>query len=167
MRAGCGALALLAVLVGGAVLLPPGGRAASGTAVAPTPEAPEGVGNVDDLAPQLRRAVDRALAAAAEAGVPLHVTSGWRSAAHQQVLYDAAVQKYGSAAAARRWVLPPAESQHVQGLAVDVGPAAGATWLDTAGVRFGLCRRYDNEPWHFERLAGAVGSTCPPRQPHA
>jgi len=68
---------------------------------------------------------------------------------------------------ARRWVLPPGESAHVRGGAVDVGPESGARWLEQHGVRFGLCRRYDNEPWHFERLAAAKGSTCPRREPHA
>jgi D-alanyl-D-alanine carboxypeptidase len=155
------------LLVGGAVLRSgaPGGSAASPV---PTGEAPDGgVGNTQDLQPLVRSAVERATAAAAADGVELRVTSGWRSAAHQQELYDAAVGKYGSARAARQWVLPPAESEHVQGGAVDVGPAEGARWLEKHGVAYGLCRRYDNEPWHFERLAGAKGSVCPPREPHA
>lgn len=132
----------------------------------PTPEVPTGVGDVTRLSPSMRRSVSRAVAEARLAGVELQVTSGWRSAEHQQRLFEAAVQKYGTAEAARRWVLPPEESAHVRGEAVDVGPEAGARWLEVNGVRFGLCRRYANEPWHFERLAGAVGSPCPELEPH-
>jgi hypothetical protein len=132
----------------------------------PAPVAPSGVGNVSELSPSMRRALAKATDAAAADGVELRVTSGWRSAEHQQQLYTAAIRKYGSAAAARRWVLPPEESAHVRGAAVDVGPEAAARWLEVNGVRFGLCRRYANESWHFERLAAAVGSVCPPLEPH-
>ena len=138
-----------------------GGRQVVSAGVAPT-----GVGNVDELQPAVARAVRRAIAAAAADGVTLRVTSGWRSADEQAVLHAAAIQKYGSPQAARRWVLPSAESEHVRGGAVDVGPPAGAAWLARHGVRVGLCRRYDNEPWHFERLAGALGSSCPAREAH-
>ena len=109
----------------------------------------------------MRRAVRRAVQAAAADGVELRVASGWRSRAHQERLFADAVAKYGSPQAARRWVLPPDDSEHVQGRAVDVAPPEAAAWLDEHGVRFGLCRRYDNEPWHFERLAPAVGSALP------
>jgi len=47
-----------------------------------------------------------------------------------------------------------------------MGPARGVAWLRENGVRFGLCQRYANEPWHFERLAGARGSDCPALQAH-
>jgi hypothetical protein len=133
---------------------------------APVPVAPTGEGNVSKLTPRMRRAVDRAVRAAAADGVELRVTSGWRSPEHQARLYAEAVDKYGSAERARRWVLPPDESAHVQGEAVDVGPPAGAKWLDANGVRFGLCQRYANEPWHFELLATAKGSSCPAMEPH-
>ncbi len=129
--------------------------------------APTGSGDTDHLAPRLHRAVIRAVAAAAADGVDLSVTSGWRSAEHQQELFDAAVRKYGSRREASHWVLPPGQSAHVRGEAVDVGPQAGATWLQDNGVRFGLCRRYDNEYWHFELLAATPGSSCPQREPHA
>lgn len=133
----------------------------------PLPVAPEGVGDVERLQPSVRRAVERAMAAAAADGVELRVTSGFRSADRQARLFAQAVEKYGSPGRARRWVLPPEESAHVRGGAVDVGPESGARWLDEHGVGFGLCRVYDNEPWHFERLAGAKGSVCPPRLPDA
>lgn len=162
--------AVLTVSVAGPLLEPSGAAAGEdGPApeVEPAPVVPDGVGDVDGLQSAVRRAVDRAIAAAAADGVELRVTSGWRSAVKQARLFEQAVQKYGSAERARRWVLPPEESEHVRGGAVDVGPESGARWLDAHGVAFGLCRVYDNEPWHFERLAGAKGSVCPPRVPDA
>ena len=141
--------------------------AAVAPGVAPEPVAPTGVGDVTGLSPSLRRAVHSATVAAAADGVTLVVTSGFRPADHQQRLFDEAVAKYGSVAEARAWVLPPTESEHVQGRAVDVGPPSAAAWLEAHGVGYGLCRRYDNEPWHFERLAGALGSICPAREASA
>jgi D-alanyl-D-alanine carboxypeptidase len=115
---------------------------------------------------EMRARLRRALAAARDAGVELTVTSGWRSAERQQRLFDQAVARYGSRDKASRWVLPPADSEHVKGRAVDVGGPAGMAWLEENGWRFGLCRRYDNEPWHFEPLT-RPGYACPPRQRHA
>ena len=119
------------------------------------------------IGPVLSRALGKAQTAARAAGLNLQVTSGFRSPATQQRLYDKAIVKYGSAEKARRWVLPPAESAHVKGLAVDVGPRAAAKWLEKHGVRYGLCRRYANEWWHFERLAPAIGQKCPALEPFA
>ena len=129
----------------------------------PGPPPPE-AGAID---PALSRAVSKAQTAARTAGLDLQVTSGFRGAATQQRLYDQAIAKYGSPERARHWVLPPAESAHVKGLAVDVGPPAAAGWLERNGVRFGLCRRYVNEGWHFERLAPAIGQPCPAMEPYA
>lgn len=158
------ALLLLGVaLVAGLVVRNGSPTAQAGT---PPPVVPNGVGDVEHLQPAMQRAVDRAIAAAAAEGVELRVASGWRSRDKQQRLYDEAVAKYGSAERARRWVLPPDDSEHVRGAAVDVAPESGALWLSRHGVRFGLCQRYDNEPWHFERLAAAKGSDCPNREPH-
>jgi D-alanyl-D-alanine carboxypeptidase len=126
----------------------------------PPPEA----GAID---PALSRALGKAQTAARKAGLDLQVTSGFRGAATQQRLYDQAIAKYGSPERARHWVLPPAESAHVKGLVVDVGPPAAAAWLERNGVRFGLCRRYVNEGWHFERLAPAIGQPCPAMEPYA
>ena len=119
------------------------------------------------LDPSLAQAFTRARTAALAAGLDLRINSGFRTAAVQQRLYDDALAKYGSPAKARRWVLPPAESDHVKGLAIDVAPAAGATWLEKHGVNYGLCRRYLNEWWHFERLAPAAGQRCPALEPYA
>ena len=117
--------------------------------------------------PSLSRAFGKARTAAQAAGRDLQVTSGFRGVATQQRLYDQAVVKYGTTQRARRWVLPPAESAHVNGQAIDVGPRAAAAWLEKHGVRYGLCRRYVNEWWHFERLAPAIGQQCPALEPFA
>lgn len=116
------------------------------------------------LDPKLERAIGRAIAAAAEEGVELRVTSGLRSAEEQRALWHDAVAEHGGQEEAARWVLPPELSAHVQGLAVDVGPLAGALWLAEHGSRWGLCQVFANEPWHFERLTGKNG-TCPGQLP--
>ncbi|MFD4993297.1 M15 family metallopeptidase [Cellulosimicrobium cellulans] len=113
------------------------------------------------LDPELERRFDAARAAADADGVELTLTSGWRTAAEQQGLVDAALERYGSAEEAHRWVLPPESSEHVAGLAIDVGPTDGALWLEQHGAAFGLCRTYANELWHFE-AATEPGGTCPP-----
>jgi D-alanyl-D-alanine carboxypeptidase len=112
------------------------------------------------LTPVLAGRVADAFAAAGRADVTIRVNSGWRSRAAQLSLWRAAVKKYGSEKAARHWVLPPDESAHPLGRAVDIGPPTGAAWLDRYGYRYGLCRHYANEPWHFEARA-ARGHTCP------
>lgn len=99
-------------------------------------------------------------------GVPLSITSGHRTWDEQNYLWQNGIATYGSPDAARRWVLPPEESTHVSGRAVDVGPQAGAAWLEANGYRWGLCRMFENEWWHFE-LATTPGGACPPMRPDA
>lgn len=97
-------------------------------------------------------------------GHNLTITSGWRSVEYQEMLFKNAVINNGSVAEASKWVLPPEYSMHPWGLAVDInyktGKQAGAQWLETNGYKFGLCRRYKNEWWHFEPLV-APGERCP------
>ena len=109
-------------------------------------------------------AFTRAFADARADGLAPEIRSAWRSAEWQQILFDRAVTKYGSRGEAAKWVLAPAKSAHVKGYAVDVHPQAAATWLQTHGAAYGICRTYDNEWWHFEYLATSM---CPPRQPTA
>lgn len=118
------------------------------------------------LTTELAVAYTLAERAAHGAGVPLSINSGKRSRAEQAALWREGIATYGSAAAARRWVLPPNESTHVTGRAIDVAPRAGAAWLQRNGYRYGLCRTFDNEWWHFE-LATVPGTPCPPRVPDA
>ncbi|MFI5696721.1 M15 family metallopeptidase [Kribbella sp. NPDC051586] len=122
--------------------------------------------SINGLSPKLKARLKKAMAAAKADGIRISITSARRSATKQQRLLNAAIKKYGSYKVATRWVLPPKYSAHVQGKAVDIGPAAAMTWLNKNGWRYGVCRRYDNEPWHFEALT-APGTKCPPREPHA
>jgi LAS superfamily LD-carboxypeptidase LdcB len=132
-------------------------------AAAPSSASTDGSPPVAGLDPELQRRFDAAQAAAAAEGVALTITSGWRSVAEQQAIIDQTVDQYGTAQEAHRWVLPPEQSAHVQGLAIDVGPTAGALWLGEHGTEYGLCRTYANEAWHFEPLPDG-NTTCP--EPH-
>lgn len=116
---------------------------------------------VGNLNPALLTAVQQAATAAAADGITMTITSGWRSPAFQQQLLDDAVASYGSLGAARQYVQTPDRSKHVLGQAVDVGGVAADDWLMANGARFGLCRTYANESWHFELTADPAGY-CPP-----
>ncbi|MEU8798112.1 M15 family metallopeptidase [Spirillospora sp. NPDC048819] len=83
-------------------------------------------------------------------GQLIGLTSGHRDAVEQRRIFAEEVRRTGSVAAARRRVLPPEESSHVRGLALDVRPTEGARWLERHGGRYRLYRVYDNEWWHFE-----------------
>ena len=97
-------------------------------------------------------------------GQLLGLTSGYRDPVVQQRMFDAEVRRSGSPASARTLVLPPAESNHVKGIALDVRPHEGAHWLEEHGARYHLYRMYDNEWWHFEYHPDGGGP--PPRRPH-
>jgi hypothetical protein len=117
---------------------------------------------VANLDPGLLGALRRAATDAAADGVRFVVNGGWRSRAYQGHLRRQAVAKYGSEREAARWVTTADTSAHVRGEAVDVGPAEARAWLSEHGVRYGLCRIYRNEPWHFELRPEAVEHGCPP-----
>jgi len=120
-------------------------------------------------------------AAEAELGPrALTITSAYRSPELQAELYEAAVKKYGSEAAARKWVAPPGKSKHNHGLAVDFADASGAMlrdansrearWIAENAARFGLSVPMSWEPWQVElagsRGAGQTGAaTAPTNQP--
>lgn len=118
------------------------------------------------LDPALLAAIQHATTAAAADGVTMTINSGWRSPEFQQRLLDQAVQTYGSMALARQYVQTPEQSRHVTGQAVDVGGPGADQWLIANGARFGLCRIYANELWHFELATDALGN-CPPLLPNA
>jgi D-alanyl-D-alanine carboxypeptidase len=124
----------------------------------------EDLPTISKLDPALRAAVQDAATAAAADDVEMFITSGWRSAAYQQVLLDDATRSYGSVEEARRWVNTPELSTHVTGDAVDIGPTDADSWLSQHGADYGLCQIYANEMWHFE-LATEPGGTCPAQLP--
>lgn len=150
-------LAIGFVLTAGLLLAGPTAQAA--------PNAGSAAGT-DGLDPALALAYTLAEREAQGSGVPLWIVSGYRTPAEQEGLWQDGLRTYGSPDVARRWVLPPNESTHVSGHAIDVGPQQGAQWLQANGSRYGLCRMYDNEWWHFE-LATAPGGVCPPILPDA
>ena len=110
-----------------------------------------------------------AQAAAKKEGIRLVITSGFRSYDRQASLFNAAVKKYGSKEVASHWVLPPSASHHPLGLAIDVNypnDLISTLWLEKNGFRYGLCRAYVNEWWHFEALS-APEQPCPAMIPDA
>lgn len=122
--------------------------------------------DLDGLTPATRAAFTNARADAFwQHGQLLGLTSGHRDAAEQHRLFSEEVRRTGSRREARRRVLPPEESAHVAGVALDVRPAEGARWLEEHGHRYDLYRVYDNEWWHFEYRPEQHGRV-PARLPH-
>lgn len=97
-------------------------------------------GSANGLRPEVLAALARAEAALGEA-VP--ISSGWRSPAQQQALWDArASNPYP--------VARPGTSNHERGLAVDV-PRAFTPRLAAVGPEVGLCQPLPRtDPVHFE-----------------
>tara|TARA_R110000737_G_scaffold340221_2_gene362914 strand:+ start:11936 stop:13900 length:1965 start_codon:yes stop_codon:yes gene_type:complete len=87
------------------------------------------------------------------------IFSGFRSNEHQSRLFDAAVKKYGSPQAARKWVAPPGKSNHNAkagegGKATDLryGSAEAREKAHREAESFGLTFRMGHEPWHIEPI---------------
>jgi hypothetical protein len=116
---------------------------------------------VANLDPDLLSALRRAATDAVGDGVDVYVSSGWRSRKYQEQLFREAVSKYGSTAAAARWVATPGTSAHESGDAVDIGHSNATAWLSEHGAKYGLCRVYGNEPWHYELRPDAIDHGCP------
>ena len=118
---------------------------------------------------QLMYRFKAAQAAAKRDGQALYIASGFRTLTRQKTLFAQAIRKYGSAAEASKWVAPPLISHHPWGVAIDVNypdEPVGAGWLEVNGSKFGLCRVFDNEWWHFEPVI-APGWKCPALVPDA
>ena len=123
----------------------------------------DGIPAVSNLAPDLHDALRMAVSDAADTGIGISITSGWRSRQYQEQLLQDAIADYGSETEAARWVATPDTSAHVSGDAVDVGPMPAAQWLSAHGAHYGLCQIYDNEPWHYELRPDARLYGCPAR----
>ncbi|HEU4657882.1 MAG TPA: transglycosylase SLT domain-containing protein [Capillimicrobium sp.] len=93
------------------------------------------------MRPDVAQAFDRMAAAAAADGVPLVVTSAFRSNAEQAVLWNAHPDP--------KWVAPPGQSLHRLATELDLGPASAYAWLAANASRFGFVQRYAWEPWHY------------------
>ncbi len=93
------------------------------------------------MRPDVAAAFDRMAAAARrEAGLFLSVSSGFRSDAEQQVLWNANPNP--------KWVAPPGTSLHRYATELDLGPSIAYPWLAANHRRFGFILRYAWEPWH-------------------
>jgi len=133
--------------VGGVVVVEVRYRRASAVAAAEAAAVPDGPGDRDGLAPIMLAALARADALL---GAPVPVTSGRRSPAEQQALWDArASNPYR--------VAPPGTYLHEVGLAVDV-PRSVVPSLLAVAASAGLCQPLpQTDPVHFE--------PCPPINP--
>ena len=132
-------------------------------------EIKRGVSYPTELNSQLLIRFTAAKAAAAKDGQKIYIASGFRTLERQKYLFTNAVKKYGSELEAAKWVASPYVSHHPWGLAIDVNyprEPVGAGWLEINGARFGLCRVYENEWWHFEPVI-APGGICPVLLPDA
>jgi len=119
--------------------------------------------SLDGLTPATRAAFEAARTEALwRHGQLIGLTDGYRDAESQARLFARAVRRTGSVTLARTWTLPPHESSHVAGIALDVRPREGARWLERHGSRHHLYRVYDNEWWHFEYRPDGR----PPRHPN-
>jgi D-alanyl-D-alanine carboxypeptidase len=120
--------------------------------------------DASDLNTYVKKRFLAAQSAARKEGINLVITSGFRTTARQEYLFQRAIQKYGSEKEASKWVLPPDKSHHPDGIALDInypGNPGDTKWLEVNGYKYGLCRVYKNEWWHFEPVI-APGEKCPP-----
>jgi len=134
--------------------------------VGPVPAYPLEASTLDSIL-EVRFAAAKAIANSE--GISLQLTSGFRSKAVQARLFADEVIKRGSETEASKWVLPPDISHHPQGTAIDVNynfDRPSTKWLEINGYKFGLCRAYANEWWHFEALT-SPGEKCPPMKINA
>ncbi|WP_143231192.1 D-alanyl-D-alanine carboxypeptidase family protein [Actinosynnema sp. ALI-1.44] len=98
--------------------------------------------------------------------ITMCLQDGKRSSRQQQAQFDDYVKRFGTRELARKYALPPDESMHVKGIAVDIQPLAAAGWVERSAGKHGWCRRYENEPWHFEYNPD-YRNGCPALLPHA
>jgi hypothetical protein len=111
-------------------------------------------GKITGLNDNFRSGLGQMIEDAKAAGFDIDVNSGFRSVERQQELWDAALKKYGSPEAARKWVAPPGRSMHNYGMAADLGyntPGA-ADWAHQNAGKYGLNFPLSNENWHVEPI---------------
>jgi len=104
-----------------------------------------GGGDTGGMNPAFAGALNRMIA---DSGGRLSIKSGYRSPERQAQLWSQALAKYGSAAAARKWVAPPGRSHHNSGTAADLGGDLG--WAHANAARYGLSFPMSWENWHIE-----------------
>jgi hypothetical protein len=109
---------------------------------------------------EFRGGLERMIAEAPpEIQAGIKIGSAYRSNERQAELFAAAVAKYGSEAAARKWVAPPGKSKHNSGQAVDLkyaSPEVKAYFHENA-ARYGMHFPMSWEDWHIEPLGARGG----------
>lgn len=116
--------------------------------------------------------------AAAKDGLPISITSSFRSYSSQVTTYNYWVAVNGSAAAADRVSARPGFSEHQTGLAIDIatggcalecfGGTAQYTWMQNNAHKYGFVQRYNSgqesitgysaEPWHYRYVGVQVAT---------
>jgi hypothetical protein len=119
----------------------------------------KGLDSVQGFQPDFHQSLAAMFAAAPpEIQAQMRIGSGYRSNERQAELFEGALKKYGSEAAARKWVAPPGKSNHNHGQAADLkylSPAA-TEWAHQNAKKFGLNFPLAHENWHIEPI-GARG----------
>ena len=94
--------------------------------------------------------------AARAEGITLQISSGFRTQAEQQRLYDCYTNcNCNNCNLAAR----PGYSNHQSGSALDLNTHVTGVfdWLNANGARFGFARTVPSEPWHWEWQGGGPG----------
>lgn len=136
-----------------------------------TPTKPSVAENIY-MRPEAARALETLFAGAAEEGITLYATSGFRSYSTQKAIFDRRAEERGEKAA-NRSVAKPGYSEHQTGLAMDVegqttlgtglteafGESPEGIWLARHCHEYGFIIRYPKdktditgyiyEPWHI------------------
>lgn len=119
---------------------------------------------------EAQAAFDEMRAAAAEEGLNIYISSGFRSYEYQQGLYERYVQRSGQAEA-DRYSARPGHSEHQTGLAFDLNTIDESfadteeyVWVKAHCAEYGFIIRYPEngeaitgymyEPWHIRYLGG-------------
>jgi LAS superfamily LD-carboxypeptidase LdcB len=143
------------------------------------------------MSPDAAAALTNLMTGARVSGVAIVPISGFRTIQYQASLFQKAVVKYGSEAAAAGWVARPGHSEHHTGLAVDLGDETNSFcdvespfehthafhWLQANAAQFGFelsfprnnPHGFNYEPWHW-RFVGTPKRNRffrndPPRNP--
>lgn len=86
--------------------------------------------------------IQRMTQAMKEDGISPQASSGFRTHAHQQALYNKYLQGTGNLAA------EPGTSNHQMGVAIDI-PGATQAWFRENGAEYGFKALVSGEPWHW------------------
>lgn len=115
-------------------------------------------GNPVRLTREAAAGYDKILAITKQRGITVRTVSTYRSVEQQRYLWENALKKYGSPAAARKWVAPPGKSRHNRGQAIDLymyrnGKKIPQSEFDQIVAQAGMYRPMSWETWHIEPVS--------------